>query len=101
MKVIYTEQSLDSLAETLQFLLQQQEIPLEKVLAIKTQLLDKADSLISYPEAGQMEEYLEHLGKSHRRIVEGNFKIIYRVEGELIYITDFFDTHQDPQKMKG
>jgi len=38
---------------------------------------------------------------NHRRAIEGHFKIIYRVEGETIYVTDFFDSRQDPAKMKG
>lgn len=49
---------------------------------------------------GQKEEYLEHMGQSHRRIIEGYYKIIYRVEGETIYVTDIFDTRQDPARMK-
>jgi len=32
---------------------------------------------------------LAKLQKGHRRIIEGNFKIIYRIEDEVIYITDF------------
>jgi hypothetical protein len=50
---------------------------------------------------GQKEKYLEHLGQSHRRIIEGHYKIIYRIEEEVIYITDIFDTRQDRTKMKG
>ena len=45
--------------------------------------------------------FLEHLGLGHRPIIEGHFKIIYKVEGEYIYITDIFDSRQDPDKMKG
>lgn len=48
-----------------------------------------------------LEECLQHLGKLHRRIIEGNYKIIYRVEGENIYITDIFDSRQNPDKMRG
>lgn len=101
MKVIYTRQSLDSLQESMQFLLEDLSIPFEKVSEIKTQLLDKADSLALNPYIGQKEEYLDHLGKEYRRLIEGHFKIIYLIEGERIYITDFFDTRQDPEKMKG
>jgi hypothetical protein len=101
MKVVYTNQSLDSLQEVMQFLLQDLSIPIEKVIEIKTQLLDKTDRLEINPHIGQREEYLEHLGKEYRRLIEGHIKIIYLIEGELIYITDFFDTRQDPGKMKG
>jgi len=57
--------------------------------------------LDSNPHIGQKEEYLEQLGKEYRRLVEGHFKIIHLLEGEIIYITDFFDTRQDPDTMKG
>lgn len=53
------------------------------------------------PYKGQLESYLEHLNLSHRRIIEGNYKIIYRVDSNTIFITDIFDSRQDPSKMKG
>ena len=68
---------------------------------IRNNLFKKADSLGNHPYTGQKEEYLEHLDREHRRVVEGYFKIIYRVENQTVYITDFFDTRQDPTKMKG
>ena len=101
MKVVYTNQSLDSLQDCMKFLLEVLEIPTKKVSEIKKLLLDRADNLELNPLLGQKEEYLHHLGKDHRRLVETHFKIIYLIEGERIYITDFFDTRQDPEKMKG
>ncbi|MCC5929986.1 MAG: type II toxin-antitoxin system RelE/ParE family toxin [Cyclobacteriaceae bacterium] len=101
MKVIYTDQSLVSLREVIDFLLKDLGIPIEKVSEIKTQLLDKADSLALNPYKGQKEEYLEHLGYEHRRLIEGHFKIIYIIEKDTIFITDFFDARQDPEQMKG
>lgn len=61
MKVIYTRQCIDSLEESLRFLVEIQEMPLEKVAIIKGQLFDRADSLIQNPQKGQREEYLQHL----------------------------------------
>ncbi len=100
MKVLYTDQSFESLEESSEFLLKVQGLPLAKVQELMTGLLDRADRLISNPEKGQLEEYLAHLNKNHRRLIEGNFKIIYRIEEKAIYVTDFFDTRQDPEKMK-
>ncbi len=99
MEVIYTEQALRSLEEVLDFLMEQ-EVPTDQVIATRDSILDKADSLTKSPWKGQQEEYLMHLGKEHRRIVEGHYKIIYRVEGQAIYITDVFDSRQNPSKMK-
>ncbi len=100
MKVIYTRQCIDSLEESLRFWVEIQEIPPEKVAIIKVQLFNRAESLILNPQKGQREEYLQHLQEDHRRIIEGHFKIIYKIIGESIYITDFFDTRQDPEKIK-
>lgn len=99
MKLIYTGQAISSLQECLDFF--PPEVPSEKVNEIRDQILAKVDMLLHNPTIGQREEYLEHLGQSHRRIIEGHYKIIYRVEGENIYITDIFDSRQDPYKMKG
>ena len=101
MKLIYTDQSLESLHECMEFLLEDRGLPFKNVSQIISHLLDKSESLVSHPHLGQKEEYLEHLGKEHRRLVEGNFKILYRIENQQIYITDFFDTRQVPNKMKG
>ena len=60
-----------------------------------------ADTLLLQPLQGQEEPLLEHLRLEHRRLVVSHYKIIYRVEEECIYITDIFDSRQDPDKMKG
>lgn len=96
--MFYTEQAIHSLQESLDFL--PPEVSLEKRLEIRDKILAKADKLLANPGLGQKEEYLDHLDLSYRRVIEGHYKIIYRVEGELIYITDIFDSRQDPAKMK-
>ena len=68
---------------------------------IRDRILAKVDKLLGNPYMGQQEEYLEHMGQSHRRVIEGSHKIIYRIEGEAIVITDIFDSRQDPEKMSG
>jgi len=100
MKIIILDQAVDSLGEIIKFSIEQ-EIPRNKVENLMTMLLDRSESLSNNPSKGQREEYLEHLGLQHRRIVEGHFKIIYRIQKEIIYVTDFFDSRQDPEKMKG
>ena len=46
-------------------------------------------------------EYLTNPDKAYGRIIESHFKIIYYIHNDSIYITDIFDTRQDPDKMKG
>lgn len=99
MKLVYTKQALFNLEETLEFI--STEVSHEKLMEIRNRILDKADTLLLQPFKGQKEPFLDHLGLGHRRLIEGHCKIIYKVEGEHIYITDIFDSRQDPDKMKG
>lgn len=97
--VIYMPSALLRLRDAIEFL--RQQLPQERTDALMNRVLDRADSLNIDFEQGQYEPDLEHLGKGHRRLVEGHFKIIYRVEGDVVYVTDIFDSRQDPQKMRG
>jgi plasmid stabilization system protein ParE len=99
MKLIYTEQALFSLEEALNFIAP--KVSPEKLKHIRDQILDAADTLLLQPLQGQEEPYLEHLNLGHRRLIVSHYKIIYRVVDEYIYITDIFDSRQDPDKMKG
>jgi toxin ParE1/3/4 len=98
MKLVYTEQALVSLKESLDLIAP--KVSHEKLIEIRDRILDTADTLLLHPLKGQKEPFLEHLGLGHRRLVESHYKIIYRVEGEHIYVTDIFDSRQDPDKMK-
>lgn len=68
---------------------------------IKTGIIEKIRFLKDHPLAGQREELLEQLHLDHRRFVEGNYKILYRISEDTIYITDVFDARQNPDKMVG
>ena len=68
---------------------------------VRKDVLDKARLLKDNPEMGQEEENLKHLGLGHRYVLVNPFyKIIYLIIEPVIYITDIFDTRQDPDKMK-
>lgn len=101
MKVVLSDQSLERLENSLRFYLEELQIPKTKVVEIKNRLLQSARSLSKRPYIGQYEPYLAKLKQGHRRLIEGNFKIVYRVEGNVIYVVDFFDSRDDPKKMKG
>ena len=99
MKLFYTKQALLSLEQSLNFIAP--KVSNNKLVEIQNKILDAADTLILQPEKGQEEPLLKHLKLGHRRIIEGHYKIIYRVIEDKIYITDIFDSRQDPRKMKG
>ena len=99
MKLVYTEQALISLEEALNFIAP--KVTHEKLIEIRNEILDAADTLLLQPLQGRKEPFLEHLDLNHRRLIVSHYKIIYRIIGEYIYITDIFDSRQDPDKMKG
>lgn len=66
---------------------------------VTKKIVDDIDWLLDHPRGGQYEPLLDHLGLGHRRKVSGNYKIIYRIINDLIFVSDIFDARQDPEKM--
>ena len=66
---------------------------------ITNKILDDIEWLKDNPRGGQYEPLLDHLGLGHRRKVSGNYKIIYRIIDNLIFVSDIFDSRQDPEEM--
>ena len=67
---------------------------------LRKSIFSATKQLIKDPFIGVIEENLVGLKQGHRYLVEGNYKIIYRVVNKDIYITDVFDCRQNPQRMK-
>lgn len=67
---------------------------------IRSEVMEAALMLKQQPFMGQKEENLEHLGLGHRYVlISPHYKVIYRIEGQVIFVTDIFDTRQDLDKM--
>jgi toxin ParE1/3/4 len=62
-------------------------------------ILSRVFQLKKFPLSGQEEQFLKKANKGYRYIVAGNYKIIYRIEGSVVYITDVFDVRQNPKKI--
>ncbi len=73
----------------------------KKGRAIEVSILKAAKLIPSHPRIGRIEEHLKVLNEGHRSLIQGNYKIIYKIYDETIMITDIFDCRQDPRKMKG
>jgi len=101
MKVIIPERVYERLEKRLKFLKDNLDYSSLAISNLRKSLLSRAKDLSNNPRIGQFEEYLEDLEEGHRRIIEGNFKIIYLIEEDHIYITDFFHTSQDPLSIRG
>jgi len=66
---------------------------------LRLRIIQKALLLKDFPLLGQEEDTLKHFGMGFRYLVEGSYKIIYRVEGNDVLIINIFDTRQDLEKM--
>jgi len=49
--------------------------------------------------SGSIETTLTELKEEHRYVTRGNYKIIYKIRHKNIFITDIFDTRQDPGRI--
>jgi toxin ParE1/3/4 len=66
---------------------------------IRNACFDRVEILFQNPEAGPVDEILKELNEGHRYLIEGNYKIIYKIISNTIFITGVFDTRQEPQKI--
>ena len=66
---------------------------------ITNSILSKT-AILKTHNIGVKEELLIQLGQKHRYIIEGNYKIIYFIQDNTVYITHVFDTRQNPDKLK-
>ena len=73
----------------------------ETIKAIRKRVRAAIEEAARNPELSQLEESLESLQQGHRRVIQDYFKIVYRVEKNTLYVTDIFDTRQDPRKLLG
>lgn len=68
---------------------------------LKQEISRKSALLSQNPELGQEEDYLKELGQGHRYIIVAKlYKLIYLVSAPFIFITDIFDTRQNPDDMR-
>jgi len=71
------------------------------ITKLRKDIRKKAKLLSRNPEMGQEEEYLKELGQGHRYIIVAKlYKLIYLIAKPFIFITDIFDTRQNPDDMR-
>ena len=72
----------------------------EKRQQIADRIFNEVERLCESPFLGQIEPSLQELGFEYRRLVIGHFKVIYRIDGDVIKVTDIFDSRRDPSQMR-
>lgn len=83
------------------FLLLKQYSTIKKAEEQMTLIFDKVELLRDFPFMGQKEFNLSKKHKiEYRYLVAGNYKLYYRILGEMVFIARIFDTRQNPKKLK-
>ena len=63
---------------------------------------DKLNKLLRFPEIGFIEPLLADKRSLYRAtIIYHNYKMIYRVDGDTIWIVAFWDMRMNPDRLKG
>ncbi len=70
---------------------------------IKAEIISAIKTLKTEEVEWQEDEFLGYLKKNHKRLVCGHYKIIYYFNKteNIVYVTDIFDSRQDPIKENG
>ena len=63
----------------------------EKLIGL---IKERIELIIENPEAGKSTNHLDT-----REAAMGNFSIYYKIVDEKIFVTSFWDNHQDPKKL--
>ncbi|WP_162415620.1 type II toxin-antitoxin system RelE/ParE family toxin [Cyclobacterium roseum] len=92
-QVIWTDESLGDLEAIYDFLLDKSPQAAKKVAR---SILARTRQLEAFPESGSPQDTDKTVSRSFRYLVEGNYKIIYSVEGKALYVEAVVDTRKDP-----
>jgi len=97
MKIIWTDFAIRSLKDIFDYYTENTS---KKVAdKIRKEILFSTKQLNKHPKSGQEEQHLTALNLGYRYILSGNYKIIYRIDGDKIFVNDVFDTRQNPIKI--
>ena len=96
-EIVWTNPAKKDLQDIYDYLAEFSE---EAAFRVITRILDKAEVLKDgFPDIGQREPLLLHKPDVYRYLVQGNYKIIYRVKGNRVIVDMVFDARQNPDKL--
>jgi plasmid stabilization system protein ParE len=98
MKVFWTKFALNSLSQAYNYYTK--NVSVNIACSIRDGILSGTKQLEKHSQSGQIEELLLDFDEGHRYIIRGNYKIIYKIQNQKVYISDVFDTRQNSEKIK-
>ena len=89
MKVVWTEQAFLRLVEIEDFIARDNPQAADKIVA---KFVERAEVLTKFPQVGR--KVPEVPGSNLRELIEGNYRIVYRVRKEVVEIITVFEAHR-------
>jgi len=89
LKVIWTRQSLARLAEIQDFVARANPSAAEHLIH---RIVERGDGLAKFPEMGRTVPELP--GTGVREIIEGHYRIVYRIQAKVIQALTVFEGHR-------
>ena len=96
-KIVFTDVAKNHLKEIYQYYKKKASLKVAK--SLKEKILSDIYRLKHHPELGNKEAFLTNLEKGYRKLIAGNYKIIYRIVNKEIVIDTIFDTRQEPEEL--
>ncbi|MDO6438191.1 type II toxin-antitoxin system RelE/ParE family toxin [Cyclobacterium sp. 1_MG-2023] len=96
-QVIWTDESMGDLEVIYDFIAEKSRKSAKNVVQ---SILSKTRQLETFPESGSPYETNISIGVSYRFLVQGNYKIIYSIERDALYVEAVVDTRQDPASLR-
>ncbi len=94
MKLVWSQQAKRDIQEIIDYYNQVAGIGVSRKIVQK--IYEYAQCLVTNPREGQCELLLVGNPKEYRRVIVGNHKIIYRIDGDTVYVSTVFDTRRNP-----
>lgn len=98
MKIIWSDFASDELKNIYKYYKEVASVKTAK--KIKSTIFEATKQLVKFSKSGNKEHNLRELKEEHRYLVAGKYKMIYKIEDKIIYITDVFNCEQNPRKMR-
>ncbi len=94
MEIIFTDFARNSLKEIYNHY--ELEAGAEVAKSLIKRIIDNIKYLYDFPEIGKKDKILK---SGFRYIVKMNYKIVYLIKDNTLFITDIFDVRQNPDKL--
>jgi plasmid stabilization system protein ParE len=96
MKVVWQESAKVGRREVAAYI--RKEFGIKRVKRFRQEIDDVVTTLMRSPNIGSIDPLYANRPLTYRSvIVNGLNKIVYRIDGDIIYIVDFWDTRREPK----